>query len=346
MDGLTRVIILIVLLILAAFFSMTECSFSYCNRIKMKVEADDNNKHAKRVLKYLDDFDRYLVVNLICSNIVILLFSVLSTVLFVNIVHDVNPEANADSIGALISTIVSTLIVFFIGEIIPKGIGKTFPNQISKFCVYPIMFFDIILYPISFVFAKLVILIKKIFKAPENDQDIDEEDFQDIVVDIEDKGLIEEQESDIIQSAIEFDETRVRQVMCPRENIVALDINEDKPRDALIDYILDNPFSRFPVYDGDIDHIVGILHTQKLLKVLMTGQEYDKKALLMEPIFVSPNVHLDTLFDEFQKKRTHIAIVTDKDGKTIGLVTMEDLLEELVGDIDEELEVKGGDADD
>lgn len=342
MDGLTRIILLIVLLVLAAFFSLTESAFSYCNRIRMKVESDDNNRSAKLVLKYLDNFDRYIVTNLICSNVVILLFSVVSTMLFVDAMKEIGNN-NPNEIGALVSTIVATIVIFYLGEIIPKAIGRTFPQKTSKICVYPIMVFDIILFPISFIFTMLVKLIKKIFHAPDNDGTIDEEDFQDIVDDIEDKGLIEPEESEIIQSAIEFDDTKVKQVMCPRDEIVALDINKKMNKDELIDYILDNQFSRFPVYEGSIDNIIGILHTQKLLKELMNNDNYDIRSLLMEPIMVSPNVHIDTIFEEFKKKRTHIAVVQDKDNKTLGIVTMEDVLEELIGDIDKN--VKGGDED-
>jgi putative hemolysin len=144
-----------------------------------------------------------------------------------------------------------------------------------------------------------------------------------------------EQEKTIIQSAVDFDDMKVKQVMCPRENIFALDIDRQMTKDELIDYILDNPYTRIPVYKNSIDNILGILHTQKLLKHIMTKQSYNIEKLLVKPIFVRPNVHLDTLFDEFKKKRTHIAVVQDKEENTIGIVTMEDLLEELVGDIDE-----------
>ena len=164
---------------------------------------------------------------------------------------------------------------------------------------------------------------------------VDEEDFQDIVGSIEEKGLIEPEESDIIQSAVEFDDMKVKQVMCPREDIVALNITKKMTKEELIDYLVDNPYTRIPVYDQNIDNIIGILHTQKLLKELMLKDKYNIKKMLVEPIFVRPNVHLDTIFAEFKKKRTHIAVVQDKDLKTLGIVTMEDVLEELIGDIDE-----------
>lgn len=342
MSSLTRIIILIVLLVLSFFFAMSESAFSYCNQIRLKVSASEGKNSSKLVLKYLENFDKYIIVNLICSNVVILLFSVLSTILCVNIILDINPDiTSANEYGALISTIASTLVIFFFGEIIPKGIGKTFPNQICNIIVYPIFIIDIILTPISLLFRGLVFLIRKIFKEKEEEPLVDEEDFQDIVDSIEEKGLIEKEESEIIQSAVEFDDLKVKEVMCERDNIVALDISKKMNRDELIDYLVATPYTRIPVYENDIDHIIGILHTQRLLKQLMLKHKYEIKKMLVEPILVRPNVHLDTIFNEFKKKRTHIAVVQDKDLKTLGIVTMEDVLEKLIGEIDESHE--GGD---
>lgn len=318
---------------------MTECALSYCNRIKLKVAADEGSKGAKLTIKCLDNFDNYIIVGLICNNIVNILFSVLSTVLCFNLLKGYIDASSLDETSALISTIVATILVFFIGEIIPKSFGKTFPNAIIKVCIYPIYLLSLILYPLVMMFKGILFVVKKIFKAKDDNLLLDEEDFQDIVGEIEEQGLIEKEESEIIQSAVEFDDTRVKQVMCIRENIVALDINKKMNNDELIDYILDNPYTRIPIYDKTIDNIIGILHTQKLLKSIMLTGNYDIKSLLVDPIFVRPNVHLDTLFEEFKKKRTHMAVVSDKEGKTLGIVTMEDLIEELVGVIDDE----GGD---
>lgn len=334
MSDLTRIILLIVLLLCSAYFSMTECAFSYCNEIKLKVSADEGSKSAKVVLRCLEKFDKYIVVNLIGNNIVNILFSVLSTILCVTLLNKLS-ITNVEGIAPVISTIFSTVIVFFVGEIIPKSIAKVFPNTVCKVCVYPLVILSYILYPLVLIFSGLIWIVKKIFKTKENEPLFDEEDFQDIVDSIEEKGLIEEQESNIIQSAVDFDDTKVKQVMCLRNKICALNIDEPMSKDQLIDYILDKPYTRIPVFKGNIDNIIGILHTQKLLKQLMKKESYSIEKLLVEPIFVRPNVHLDTLFDEFKKKRTHMAVVQDKEGKTLGIVTMEDLLEELVGDIDE-----------
>lgn len=343
MSSLTRIILLIILLIGSAFFSMTECAFSYTNVIKMRVLADEGKKSAKLVLKCLDKFDNFIITGLIGNNVVNIFFSVLTTSLCTMLLTGViNPES-LNQVTVVVSTIIATVLVFFFGEIIPKTIGKAFPNVLSRILVYPIYGLSIILYPLVLLFRGLLWIVKKIFKAKEDDVILDEEDFQDIVDSIEEQGLIEKEESEIIQSAVEFDDMKVKQVMCKKENIVALDYEKKLSKDELIDYILDNPYTRIPVYKENLDHIIGILHTQKLLKSLMLTDNYSLDSLLVEPIFVRPNVHLDTIFDEFRKKRTHMAVVQDKEGHTLGIVTMEDVLEELVGGVDEVNE--GGDDD-
>ena len=337
MSSLTRGILIVIFLLCSAFFSMTECAFSYCNQIKLKVAADEGDKSSKLVLKCLDKFDRYIITNLIGNNIVNIMLSVFSTTLCVLLFTDVFNVADsvkAGEYGAVASTVLTTVAVFFFGEIIPKSIGKTFPNKICKIVVYPLVALSYILMPLVLLFDGLTRLVKLIFKTKEDENILDEEDFVDIVDSIEEQGLIEEEESTIIQSAVEFDETRVKQVMCPRDEITALDIDKQMSKDELIDYILDNPYTRIPVYKDSIDNIIGILHTQKLLKEIMQKNTYNIEKLLVEPIFVRPNVHLDTLFEEFRKKRTHMAVVQSKDEETLGVVTMEDLIEELVGDLD------------
>lgn len=343
MSSQERIILLIVLLLCSAFFSMTECALSYANKIKLRVLADDGKKGANLVLKCLDKFDNYIITGLIGNNIVNILFSVLTTSLCAALLTGIINPISLDEITVVVSTILATVLVFFFGEIIPKSFGKAFPNALSRICIYPLYALFILLFPFVMFFKGLLWFVRKIFKAKEDEVILDEEDFQDIVDSIEEKGLIEKEESEIIQSAVEFDDMKVKQVMCLRENIVALDINKKMNKDELIDYILDNPYTRIPVYQGDIDHIIGILHTQKLLKSLMLTDNYNLKSLLVDPIFVRPNVHLDTLFDEFRKKRTHMAVVQDKENNTIGIVTMEDVLDELVSGVDNVNE--GGDDD-
>ena len=342
MSSLTRSILLVILLFLSAFFSMSESAFSYCDQIKLRVEADDGKKSSKLVVRCLNNFDKYIITNLIGNNIVNILISILATILCTNLVQNTTffQNMSREEVGSLFAIIFSTLIVFFFGEIIPKNIGKTFANFIVKIIVYPIFALAWILTPISLLFSGLIGLLKKIFKAKKEDPLIDEEDFQQIVGNIQQEGLIEEQEKQIIQSAVDFKSIRVKNVMCPKNKIVAYNIDLNLNREQLIDYVLDNQYTRIPVYKGNIDNIIGILHLQKLLKVLMSNEQYNLEDMLVKPIFTTPASEIKTVFMKFKRKKTHMAIVKDNKDKTVGIITMEDVLERLVGDIDESNEGK------
>lgn len=325
----SRVFFIIALVLLSAFFSMTESALSYCNQIKLKVKAEGGSKSARLVLNVLDKYDKYMVTILICNNIVNILISVLATIICVDLFA---------SYGVLVATIGSTLFVFLFGEMIPKAIGKSRPDGISQISVYPIKGLSIILTPISLIFQGMINLFKRVFKANKKEPLMSEDDFQDVIESIEEQGQIEAEESEIIQSAVEFADMKVKEVMRSKEEMIALDINNQWSKEQLIDYLVDNNYSRFPVYRGNLDHIVGILHARTALKSIMLNTYNGIEKQLVKPLFVKPNMHLDTIFEEFKKKKTHIAIVVDKEQHTLGMVTMEDVLEELVGDIDESAE--------
>lgn len=334
MVDLTRVLLIVALLLFSAFFSMTESALSFSNQIKLKVKADEGSKSAKKVLKILNKFDDTIVTILIGNNIVNILISVFTTMITFSIFKDIYPT-NADEYSAIVSTIVATIVVFIFGEVLPKTIAQARPEKIAQIMVYPIIIFGYIIFPVAFIFKCIVRFGRKIFKTKSNDNLLSEEDLKDIVDNIEQEGQIDEDENEIIQSAVDFDDLKVKEVMCPKENICAYDLELNYNEEQLIDFIVDNNYSRIPVYRKNINNIIGILHTRVLLKELMNKQPYDIEKLLVPPLIVRPNMHLDTIFEEFKKKKTHIAIVINKDNETLGLVTMEDVLEELVGDIDE-----------
>lgn len=327
MPDLTRSIILVVLLLFSAFFSMSESAFSYCNVIKLRVKAEQGSKSASLVLKHQNKFDRYIINVLICNNIVNILFSVVATTMFV----EISPEY-----GVVLTTVFSTLLVLTFGEVIPKTIAKSRPDEISQVMIYPMSFLIAILTPIIFVFESLINGVKKAFKVGKSESLLSEQDFQDVIESIEEQEQITPEESEIIQSAVEFSDMKVKQVMTKKEEIVALDVDKEMNKEEMIDFLAAINFSRIPVYKESIDNIVGILHVRTALKSLMLDKYQGVEKQMAEPLKVKPNVHLDTIFEEFKKHKTHIAIVTDKEGITLGMVTMEDVLEELVGDIDKD----------
>ena len=318
------------------FFSAGETAFACVNRFKMQVEADDGKKSARLVLHVCEKYDRALITVLIGSNIVSIVASAISTILFYNILS--SSGLVPDTIS-LISSIVISLLIYVLGDALPKTIARSIPDTISKAFVFPIYFFMLILFPITFIFDKLTKLIEKIFKV-KDEAAFNEEDFENVVEKVSDEGIIEEEQGDIIQSALDFADTNVKEVLTPRKRIFALDIrNLDKEK--LHQIILETNYSRIPIYDGDFDNMIGVLHIKTYLSAYIRNPNVSIRRKLQKPYFVSSNIMIDDLFNGFKKHHTHIALDRDKNKKIIGMVTMDDVLEELVSDISEPSQVKG-----
>ena len=318
------------------FFSAGETALACANRFKMQVEADEGKKSARLVLHVCEKYDRALIIVLIGSNIVSIAASAISTVLFYNLLS--NSGLMNDTIS-LISSIVISLLIYIIGDALPKTIARSIPDTLSKAFVYPIYGLMLILFPISFVFEKFTLLIEKVFKVKE-DVAFDEEDFESVVEKVSDEGIIEEEQGDIIQSALDFADTNVKEVLTPRSKIFALDIKH-LDRDTLHQIILETNYSRIPIYDGNFDNIIGVLHIKTYLSAYLRNHNTSIRRILQKPYFVSSNIMIDDLFNGFKKHHTHIALVRDKNKKVIGMVTMDDVLEELVSDISEPAHMKG-----
>ena len=318
------------------FFSAGETALACANRFKMQVEADDGKKTARLVLTVCEKYDRALITVLIGSNIVSIVASAISTILFYNILS--SSGLLPDTIS-LISSIIISLLIYVFGDALPKTIARSIPDTISKAFVFPIYFFMLILFPVCYVFEKFTKLIEKVFKI-KDEAAFDEEDFENAVEKISDEGIIEEEQGDIIQSALDFADTNVKEVLTPRKRIYALDIRT-LDKEKLHQIIIETNYSRIPVYDGNIDNIIGVLHIKTYIEAYLRNPNISIKRKLQKPYFVSSNIMIDDLFNGFKKHHTHIAIVRDKNKKVIGMVTMDDVLEELVSDISEPAQVKG-----
>ena len=318
------------------FFSAGETALACANRFKMQVEADEGKKSARLVLHVCEKYDRALITVLIGSNIVAIVASAISTILFY---HMLSNSGLLDETISLISSIIISLLIYIIGDALPKTIARSIPDTISKLFVYPVYWLMLILFPITWVFEKLTKLIEHIFRVKEETA-FDEEDFENVVEKISDEGVLEEEQSDIIQSALDFADTNVKEVLTPRDKIYALDIN-DLNREALHKIILETNYSRIPVYDEKLDDMIGILHIKTYLSAYLKNPNVSIRRKLQKPYFVSSNIMIDDLFNGFKKHHTHIALVRDKNRKIIGMVTMDDVLEELVSDISEPSHVKG-----
>lgn len=318
--------IILFLLLMSAFFSMTETAFTCCNRVKLKVKADEGKRSAKLVVKMLDKHDNFIVTILVGNNIANITVSTVATILAIGIVKD-------KGLATIISTAIMTVLVFIFGEIIPKNIAKENSDKVAQIVCYPLWFIMIILYPISFVFMGIIFLVKKIFKDNSKDSSMTEDDFQDFVDNIEETGAINEAESDIIQAAVDFGDITVEKVMTTLENVEMLSAS-DLSKNKILDILLKTDFSRIPVYQNDKDNIIGILHVRTFLKKAITPSKFTVKSLLKEPFYISKDIELNDMVRLFKEKKSHLAIVKEN-SKTLGIVTMEDVLEELVGDVHE-----------
>ncbi|MCH5171856.1 MAG: HlyC/CorC family transporter [Erysipelotrichales bacterium] len=327
-DGPWPYIIIVLLLIFGSYFAASETAFSSCNRVKLRVLADDGNKAAKTAEKIAEKFDKYLVAILIGTNIVSVLTSMIATNLFINKII-----TSSENTASIVATIVTTVVVYIFVESVPKCIARANANKFALFSARILRVFYIITYPIGLIFVGLNKLFEIIFRV-KSTPEITEDDFTNVIEDIEDKGIIEEEESEIIQSAFDFGETKVREVLTPLEKMFAIDINKID-HESLNEIIINTTYTRIPVYSKNINNIIGILHVKKYLSLYLNNKKTSIRGTLSKPYIVTGQITMDRLFEGFKKHKTHIAIVRNKNHETIGMVTMEDLLEELVGDVSE-----------
>lgn len=324
------ILIIILLLLFSAFFSATETAFAAMNQFRMKVKADEGSKSAKLVVKIHEKYDRTLIATLIGNNIVAILASVISTLLFLLLLKDIGAS---DEISSIISTIVITLVFYLFGDTIPKLIAKAMPDKFAIFACYFIYAFTIVIYPVVMIFQGVVWVVYKIFRFKERPT-LTRDDFTNIVESIEEEGLIEENESDIIYASFDFVDTSVKEVLTPRDKMFAIDI-VGLTNEKLNRILLETNYSRIPIYHGSINNIVGILHVKTYLHKYLKNNAVSIESTLQKPYFVSTAIMMDEMIEGFKRHHTHIAIVRGSKDTVLGMVTMEDVLEELVGDINE-----------
>lgn len=316
-----KIIIMIICVALSAFFSATETSFSSSNRIKLLSLAEDGNKRAAKVLSAIEKYDSFLTTILIGNNVVNILFASLSTILFI--------DAFNETYGSTLSTVASTLIVLIFGEITPKSLAKQSPEKFAMAVIHMVRGFMVILKPFTLVFAAWTKLIAKIVGG-KDDPSITDDELLTIVKEAENEGGLDKNESELIQNAIVFDDRQAEDILTPRVDIVA--VPEDADTKEIAEAFSETGYSRIPVYSGSLDNIIGIIHQKDFYEEVI-----DKKRnladILQKAVFVAPTMKISNLLRELQKEQTHIAVVVDEYGGTAGLVTMEDILEELVGEI-------------
>jgi len=330
MDPLISWIIIIILLLLVCFFSGAETALACCNRFKISAEASDGKKYAKTLLKILDNYNRALTTVLIGNNVVAIAMSAVGTTLFI---YYFKATDVGEYVASLISSIVITFIVFVLGDTLPKTIARNIPNTLSKWFTYPIYFLMIILFPITFLFDHGLLLMEKLFKV-KDEEAITEEDFSDTLEKASEEDMIDEDQAEIVQSTLDYLDTNVKQVLTPRKKMFAVDIRTLN-REKIQEILLSTNFSRIPVYDKVFDNMIGVLVVRIYLEEYALDPHVSIRSILQKPYYVSPSIMIDDLFAGFKKHHTHLAFVRDKNLKIVGMVTMEDVLEEIVSDISE-----------
>lgn len=330
MDDWFSYILLVILIALSAFFSASETAYTTANKIRLQNYVDAGSKKAKTALFIAENYDRTLTTILIGNNIVNIGASSIATLLFVKLF---GPS------GAAISTAVMTILILIFGEVLPKSFAKESSEKFALAFSRPLRILMTVFWPVVFLFIQLKKVAKHISPIKEEETPtVTEQELKFIVESIEDEGVLEKQESELVQHALEFDEKTVQEVLTPRVDMTTLDIEDDLQTN--IGLVLTERFSRIPVCRGTSDRIIGILHTKDLLEALVRGDAIDLASMVQPAFFVYKTKKLSSLLADFKRNKTHVAIVTDDYGGTVGMVTMEDLLEELVGDIwDEDEEI-------
>ena len=316
---------LIVLIVFSGLFSATETAYSTASKIRLTNLENEGNARARKVLVLLEKYDKVLSTILIGNNIVNIVTATLATILFSNLLRN-------ESLGATVSSIVITVVVLIFGEITPKTLAKQSPEKFAMAIYGFLIAFYYILTPLTILFSGWKWLLSKVFRFKKSST-FTEDELITIVETAEIEGEIEKHESELIRSAIEFEDVDVKAVMVPRVNVVA--ISTQHATEEIYKTFTESGFSRLPVYDQSIDSIVGIIH-EKDFYALIHDDKNDITPIIQKSIYVAPTLKISTVLSMLQKAKVHMAIVVDEFGGTEGIVTLEDIIEELVGEIYDE----------
>ena len=321
-------IIAAVLVLCAAYCAMAETAFASASRPKLKVAAEAGNTKAQDALDIFDRFDKAITTILICTNIVHLSVASLVTV-------TVTKKWGLSAVS--LSTIITTMVVFFAGEMLPKSIAKKYAEPAALFCAGSLKTLMAVFSPLSMLLTAIGEHVSNAVKG-EPELSVTEDELYDIIEDMTEEGTLDEEQGDLISSALQFGDLTVESVLTPRVDIVALDA--ESTLEEILSVIRSCNHSRLPFYEGTVDHITGILQIRKFIKSYLHEKEaMDLHTLLDEPLFIHQSTSLDSVFPLMTRNRQSVAIVTDNYGGTLGLITIEDMLEELVGEIWDEDDV-------
>ena len=320
---MANVIVIIVCLLFSAFFSSSEIAYASANSLRLKRAAEEKGTaSAKLAYKIYNNYENALATSLIGNNLVNIASESVATVLVIGWLGSSN---------AWVATIGMTVIVLICGEIVPKIVAKTMPETVSTWYAFPLYTLMIITKPIVVLVDAIVKLVSHLWKKGIDNAPISEEELETILDTVEDEGVIDEEKCDLLQSAFDFDEVQAYEIITPRVDLISIDA--ESTREEMLETVLDSVYTRIPVYKDTIDNIVGILHVNLVMRALTEDPKADILATMMEPVFVHKTMPLNEVLELMQKERSHLVVVTDEYGGVMGILTMEDVMEQLVGDI-------------
>ena len=317
-------LIIVVLLMISAVCSASETAFSSANRIRLKNMAASGSKRAAKALAMAEDFDKPLTAILIANNVVNIASSSLATVFFTE-------RFGSGSVG--IATLVMTVLVLIFGEILPKSLAKENSERFSVFMAPLLSVFIIVITPLIWLFSGIKRLVIRLVGRREEQPSVTEEELKYIIEEIEDEGVLEEQESDLVRSALEFDEITISKVLVPRIKIIG--IERGSSPESIKDIFVQTKFSRLPVYEGTLDSIVGVIHQSDFFELYLSGGG-DIGSIMKQPVLFPEGIRISEALRQLQKAKMHMGVVVDEYGGTEGICTLEDIIEELVGEIYDE----------
>ncbi|MBE6962245.1 MAG: HlyC/CorC family transporter [Ruminococcaceae bacterium] len=322
-------ILIVLLLTGSAFFSGTEIAYTSLNKLKMKRDNENPDRAQKLVGFIYNRYDYALSTVLVGNNLVNIGATSVATVLAVKLAASMDLS---DDMASTVVTVIMTVVILIVGEITPKMIARRCSESIARFAAYPLLVMMILFFPVVWLTTCIVNLFSKLWKRPEDQEiTITEEELENLLDTAEDEGVMDESETELLQSALEFTDMDAADILTPRIDVIGFEINDSI--EEILKVVEETQFSRYPVYERTIDHVVGILYVKHLLRELVSRKDVQLKELLLEPAYIPKTMHLHDIMDEFRAHQTHMAIVADEYGGIMGIVTMEDVLEQLVGEI-------------
>ena len=336
MSGIWPYIIIILMLMLSAFFSGSEIAFNASNKIRLKKAAEEGSRTADLAYRISEKFTVALSAILIGNNLANIAASSATTLIILDILTMLGiTGGKGEAIGSTTATVIMTIVILIFGEIVPKTLSKRHANTVVRWVAYPVRILTILLFPLVGIVQLILKGLRLLWGCDrkEDEPTVTEEELSTIIDTVEEEGVIDEEQSDLLQSALELNETTLEEILIPRMKMLAVDIEDDFAE--ILEVAEQSKFSRIPVYEGNTDNIIGILYLNYFYRALVEadGGEIDLRPLLMKPFFLHKSKKLPAALAEMRQRQAHLAIVVDEYGGTMGIVTLEDILEQIVGDI-------------